>query len=481
MFGTINVSNSSGVMDPTWKCFLDGREVPIPETIPFTVNNWRLCDFDAGTVGARLHTLLVQVTSVRRHFWLDHIEYTPSPSSLSPQNEYVSVASTDPAIIYDGSWAPLGNIANYTTTPGATVTLTFNGTGLDWYGLTPVEMPHGASRSTYSLDGESPVEFTVRGLGDGVDVTQYNRRLFSTPDRPYGIHNITVEHLGHETPLTLGNLIIRDSTSPASQTQTINVLATPTSTSTSSDSASSGSLGSSGVSPGTVAGAVIGVLLGLLLIAAGFVFGRRWYRKRTRPVIQPMPGFVQRSASTAPLDIDMPTRYSVELEERMQQYGHLPMGSPRHIRRRSRTFNPEVRETITSMDFDAPPMQHAPPTMSNPDRDSVLSDAPPPTPEKDPHLQLPGTRGRTQGKSGLYQEISQVTESTASVNVVTQEARSRHTQSSTSLGRDAYTSGYPYATDTSGMSNYEQLVAATKAEEARLEQQRRRSRSRRRP
>jgi hypothetical protein len=190
---------------------------------------------------------------------------------------------------------------------------------------------------------------------------------------------------------------------------------------------------------GRIVGAVLGSIIILIFLVLAFIFGRRWLRRRKLPTIAPLPGFVKPDQPRAPLDIDaVPTRYSVELEERYaahQSPRFHPLG---HLRppRISRQFNPEVRSTMSSIDLNPPPVQHAPPSTSNAETDSIL------------------TAPRS---------------SVVDLNPPPPHAQSQSLARGSQL--DPYSAGYPYAN--MGLSEYQKLVAATKAEEARLSSRRR--------
>ena len=84
------------------------------------------------------------------------------------------------------------------------------GTGLSWYGTTPTEFSHQETTATYSIDGGSPVTFSVPGLRNANSSTQYNRKLFEIPILSAGPHNLTVALTqgGNMSPLTLDYLTI---------------------------------------------------------------------------------------------------------------------------------------------------------------------------------------------------------------------------------------------------------------------------------
>ncbi|RXW17993.1 hypothetical protein EST38_g7851 [Candolleomyces aberdarensis] len=295
-------------------------------------------------------------------------------------------------------------------------------------------MRRDSSVGSYSIDGQPALTFILSGppTGRRNGPSQYNQLFFETRELSPGTHDIAVTYQGSRTPLTLQYLVIRNETSITSVHTSI--IPEPTAnTNVSSESASS--------SPpvASIVGAVLGTLITLVILILAFILGRRWYRRRKLPTIAPLPGFVKPNQPSAPLDIDaVPSRYSVELEER-----HAAHQSPRfhplgHLRppRISRQFNPQVRLTMSSIDLNPPPVQHAPPSTSNAETDSIYTaprssvvDLNPPPPH---------------GQSGSSARGSQL---------------------------DPYSAGYPYAN--MGLSEYEKLVAATKAEEARLNSRRR--------
>ncbi|KAF5317886.1 hypothetical protein D9611_014856 [Ephemerocybe angulata] len=454
VFGTLQAVNQSGTIDPRWTCSIDDRIVPISPITPYPLNNWPLCDFTS--IGAGVHNITVRIVSEQKHFWLDYIDYVPSPNPTIPTKPaFNQIDDQDNSIFYDDSWSRIGDFSMYTSRPGGRMTTNFTGTGVSWYGFIPEEMSHPSSLATYSIDDEAPIPFVLHGIlaSDPESPTLYNQEFFQTPLLPYGNHTLTVVHNGNDeqTPLTLDRLVVLDHTANTVSVQTADIPLN-----TSSTAAPSGANSQSApLSSGSIAGAVIGALLLLALLIVGFIFGRRWYRKRSRPIIQPLPGFVPPSEPRAPLDLDTtPNRYSVELEERMQTYGTL---TPVHVRRRSRHFNPEVRSTITSMDFDLeppPPLQHAATTNANTEhaRGSMLSQA-----------DMSPVPGRSTGLE-VYGEVERL------------GATSRSTDALNGAEMDPYSSGYPFARASPGISPYEQLVAATKAEEARRSQRKSRGR-----
>jgi hypothetical protein len=90
---------------------------------------------------------------------------------------------------------------------------------LTWYARIPVELPHGPTTATYTVDNHSAVTFTLPGLpnANNGDPSQYNQKAFQTTPLPLGNHILKVVHQGNSslTPLVLEYLIIQNQTNSA--------------------------------------------------------------------------------------------------------------------------------------------------------------------------------------------------------------------------------------------------------------------------
>ena len=88
VFGSNNIRNDSGVLDPTWECFVDNISIGASAPFQFPENNWVFCQQDTLVDGA--HVLTVNATvSQNQTFWIDDIQYVPSASVSLDQKAIV--------------------------------------------------------------------------------------------------------------------------------------------------------------------------------------------------------------------------------------------------------------------------------------------------------------------------------------------------------------------------------------------------------
>ncbi|EFI28315.1 hypothetical protein CC1G_13844 [Coprinopsis cinerea okayama7 len=208
LLGTNRPRNSSGVIDPTWDCLIDGVSIGPTRPFEFAENNWVFCDWRNGLPGR--HTLEVQVRSEGQTFWVDQIQYLPSPGA-EVEKPAVMVGIQDHAIKYGKGWTTLGGTANMTRERGSVVEVEFIGTRLSWWGFIPTELPHDSTSGAFAIDGEEPTNFPLRGLPEE-SATIYNQMFFQTAELLPGPHKLFVMYRGSSstTPLTLTHLLIHD-------------------------------------------------------------------------------------------------------------------------------------------------------------------------------------------------------------------------------------------------------------------------------
>ncbi|KIJ44148.1 hypothetical protein M422DRAFT_30652 [Sphaerobolus stellatus SS14] len=284
IWGSNNIANNSGVITPSWACYIDNIKLPDQAPFQFFENNWVLCSQDKLVDGP--HELTVNVSTTGQHFYFDYIEYLPS-STVSLSSKTLNVDHLDPAIQYGAGWQDLGSTANMTSVAGTELTFEFIGTSLSWLGFIPTELPHNASNATFSVDGGSPATFRLPGLTSDSSNTIYNQVFFTTPNLTMGKHTLKVVHLGSraQTPLTLTNMFLINGTFPSTPSNT-QITQASSSSITPNQSVNSDS-------HKTTIGAIIGVVLGglaLLLIIGGVLVWMRRQRNhreaRTRPRLE---------------------------------------------------------------------------------------------------------------------------------------------------------------------------------------------------
>jgi hypothetical protein len=124
--GSNNILNSSGVLDPTWDCFIDGISIGPTPPFKFAENNWVFCNH-LGLVDGP-HVLTVNATVLKNHtFWFDNIRYVPS-ASVPLDQAAIIVDSLDSRLQYGTGWGAVGGgSANMTTVAGSMFTFDFIG------------------------------------------------------------------------------------------------------------------------------------------------------------------------------------------------------------------------------------------------------------------------------------------------------------------------------------------------------------------
>lgn len=121
--GTNQVSNSSGVTNPSFQCLVDGESVSVT-TLTASENRLLFCEKDGLSVGQ--HQISVAVTvSNQETFWFDYIQYLPT-SSVSLANSALSIDFTDSQIQYGAGWSS-NNLGSSTSQNGATLSFQFTG------------------------------------------------------------------------------------------------------------------------------------------------------------------------------------------------------------------------------------------------------------------------------------------------------------------------------------------------------------------
>ena len=313
MFGSNNLLNSSGVLDPSWECFIDGISIGAAAPFQFQENNWLFCSQNTLVDGP--HVLTVNATVLKKQtFWLDYIEYVPS-ASVPLDGKAILIDNLDPQVeaAFGSGWGALGSTANMTGQTNSAFTFNFTGkcrsekylfayfqrgsilgVSLSWYGFIPTELPHSPATGSYSVDNGTPTSFLLKGLSTSATTTVYNQNFFTTPNFTQGQHEITVlfEGTGQTTPLTLDYMVIQNGTTPVTTTTGSGSTAT-TSSSSSPALTSNNSTGGKG-NTGIIVGAVIGglVLIALTILAVFFIRRRDKklrHEEKLAPSFEPQP------------------------------------------------------------------------------------------------------------------------------------------------------------------------------------------------
>lgn len=286
--------------DPTWQCFIDDISIGSAPPFPAQENNWVFCQQDTLVDGP--HILTVNATVMKKQtFWFDNIEYVPS-ASVPLDQEAIVVYNLDPQLHYGPGWGSLGGNANATGATGSTFSFDFigmqihisiiivshtivtSGVSLTWFGWIPKEFPLGSSPATYSIDGQTPINFLLKGLATNIS-TLYNQLFFETNQLSPGSHALEVVYQGNNsTPLTYYSLIIQNGTLPSTTTSVTGV----------STTAGSGVSSTSTLEKGPPIGAIVGGVIGglVLIVLAVLVFLLlRWRQKRVteEKILSSMP------------------------------------------------------------------------------------------------------------------------------------------------------------------------------------------------
>lgn len=169
---------------------------------------------------------------------------------------------------------------------------------MSWVAFIPKELPHSGAMGTWSIDGEKPTQFLLKGLPEDPNTnTEYHQFLFTTTEVEPGPHNLTVTFLGstQTTPLCIDYLYVKNGTFPS-----------PAGNNRTEPANSQDDNNTSAGSPiGAILGGVLGGLAFLIIIAGGILF---WRRRRHKDRFAPVEGLGYSATPFNPyLDYHSPT------------------------------------------------------------------------------------------------------------------------------------------------------------------------------
>ena len=128
IYGTNQVSNSSGVTNPSFQCLVDGESTSVvTQPLIMAENRLWFCERDGLSVGQ--HQISVAVTvSNQETFWFDNIAYLPT-ASVSLANATLSIDFTDSQIQYGSGWTT-SQLGSSTSQNAAILSFQFTGVSL---------------------------------------------------------------------------------------------------------------------------------------------------------------------------------------------------------------------------------------------------------------------------------------------------------------------------------------------------------------
>lgn len=151
---------------------------------PYTIN------WDTTSVANGAHTLAAVARDAAGNIGSSQtVSVTVSNSSSTTRIE-----QDNPAVSYTGTWYTAsdptvsGGTATESTQPGATATLTFNGTQVSWIGY---RCSCAAGIATVSVDGSAPVQVDTYSA-----VTQPQAVVYTSPALPAGTHTLSITVTG---------------------------------------------------------------------------------------------------------------------------------------------------------------------------------------------------------------------------------------------------------------------------------------------
>ena len=164
------------------------------------------------------------------------------------------------------------------------------GVSISWIGFVPSNFSLTPASATYSIDGQTPIQFSVPGLTSSNAPPLYNQVFFRTETLSLGRHELIITYQGNSgtAPLALDDFVVHNGTSSLATSSLTSIFGATPSASSGGSSNSTSNLGSNklllvGIIVGVVGGVIVFVLLLLLY------FSRRNNRRAQKLKENPNP------------------------------------------------------------------------------------------------------------------------------------------------------------------------------------------------
>ncbi|KIJ36346.1 hypothetical protein M422DRAFT_232584 [Sphaerobolus stellatus SS14] len=307
-----------------WVCAVDGSDISAQPLFQWIESNWPLCS--ASDLEDGPHTFSLSVTTTGKAFYMDSIEYIPSPT-VPLDSAIIKIDHTDPALTLSGEWTNLNGVAYSTQSKGAEITLDFIGISVTWVGWIPSQLSHSPSSANYTIDDEDPKTFLLNGLPGNSDTDLFNQTFFSLSNLSPGPHVLKVTHMGtdDQTPLTLEYLFVQNSTVPPDQSTDSSSSPSP---SPYLNATATAIIGSRHIPLGALIGGIAGGIVLILLVTALIIWRRK--RRSALPMMMPYSYDFSTTSHEQSLISHSPRRDMVETENRLSIYSNIAESDSMH-------------------------------------------------------------------------------------------------------------------------------------------------------
>ncbi|KAF9473909.1 hypothetical protein BDN70DRAFT_885408 [Pholiota conissans] len=267
---------------PSFSCFVDHQLYPV---VVLPSSSIALCKVAGLSNDSHILEAVVPLP-LQRPFLFDFIKYFPSIEVTLEDHAIVLIEFADQQVLGDayrgdmGSWEEVtingSPIARATRDPNNTFELDFNGTSLTWFGLYDEQYPSAPTMGAYSVDGQEPVSFPLKGVSSGILL---NQTIFQISSLSPTVHKLMVTYGGDNstTPLSLSSLMINNGTMDPSPTTASNTSPTNPIISTTPDNKSLSRAAAHRI--GLIVGGSLAAVFFTVCIVVIFIFLRRRHTK----------------------------------------------------------------------------------------------------------------------------------------------------------------------------------------------------------